>query len=527
MKKFLLLSLLWLVAAPMAQAAAFGNALVDAADRGVEVLVSNEIRAGVNVNARGDFGVTPLMRAAYNGYTNIMELLINVGADVNAADAGGATALHLAARQGQVEAVKKLISYDAVLDMADSEGFTPLMRATAGRQMEVATLLLKAGADSGVKNEWGDTAMSLAQKRPETASLVALMQSQTAEQEQKLTAVQAIRQNISVPVEQVLPKDLPSGTGTASREVLDQGATLAPAQADVDTELLEQVKLQQKLKDEREARVQAEALAKQAQLARLQREEAAQRLAEAEALAKATEEEAAKQAALAEAEEAERLHQQQLALVKQAAEKKRAQEQAALEAQRREQQELENRRLAIAKERQAIETALQEEREARRRAEAALRAEQAKEEQRRKELDRAAQAPVLPSPKQDVFISEAVPVPLSSGPLVAEAVRENPRPMLLKLSQGVWLQLGPFAQETQAVAYYDKLAQTLADFLPARMKVIATAFLTEAMPSNFLRMGPYTSREVAERACTRFRQGELLCQYVKEDSERRWQRNRL
>ncbi len=213
MKQFLCIAVLLLMPllANAQSIRSLGNPLVDAADQGIETLVAAQIRNGNNVNAKGDFGATALIRASYRNYTNIMEMLINLGADVNMADEGGATALHLAARQGNLEAVKLLLKYDAVADMADAEGWTPLMRATAGEKQDVAAVLIQGGANPTIKNEWDESAMILAEKSPE---ILKMMQQSSIKEKPVLTAMEATQRNISVPVEQVLPSDLPpSGTG--------------------------------------------------------------------------------------------------------------------------------------------------------------------------------------------------------------------------------------------------------------------------------------------------------------------------
>ena len=102
----------------------------------------------------------------------------------------------------------------------------------------------------------------------------------------------------------------------------------------------------------------------------------------------------------------------------------------------------------------------------------------------------------------------------------------NPHPSLLKMNKGVWLQVGPFGEEQEAVAYYDRAVQTMTDLLPSRMKVITASFLTES-PQNFLRMGPYTTKKVAESACDAFRHNDVLCQYVREEAAERYNHSRL
>jgi ankyrin repeat protein len=45
--------------------------------------VKQNLEAGTNVNSKGDDGNTPLHYAAFQGHTEIVELLITGGADIN------------------------------------------------------------------------------------------------------------------------------------------------------------------------------------------------------------------------------------------------------------------------------------------------------------------------------------------------------------------------------------------------------------------------------------------------------------
>jgi ankyrin repeat protein len=137
----------------------FKNQLVDATDSGNEGEVISLIRSGHPIESRGDFGVTPLMRAAFRGYSRIAKILINLGADVDAVDLGGATALHIASRQNKLELVKILLASDASIDAPDNDGWTPLMRASASsKDGKIIELLLKKGANPYKRNKLGQNA---------------------------------------------------------------------------------------------------------------------------------------------------------------------------------------------------------------------------------------------------------------------------------------------------------------------------------------------------------------------------------
>lgn len=574
MKKLLLIVILLLPFTVSAQIkSTFGNPLIDAADQGIETLVSAQIRNGTNPNERGNFGVTPLMRASYRGYTNVMELLINLGADVNLSDDGGATALHLAARQGNLEAVKLLLKYDAVVDMADSEGWTPLMRAVAGKKREVAELLLKAGADSEAKNEWGESAHQFAEKIPYNQPLLASMKAPAPKvvvvETPKVVAAEVAQKSISTPVEQVLPHDLPQQQSTAAPEqniVIPAPKTASPAPAVEDTS--EQQSLIQRLEAEKAAHAQAETQLQQA-VATRQQEEAAKQ-AQAEQAKKAIEEQRAEEEQLAlqqkaemearmkaekeaaaenerkakqvaeenakhEAEIAEKTKldaQRQLAEAEERKQAKIAEENArriAEQAQRIAEKKEEERQLQLAK----LEYALEQEQKARRATEEKLQNELAQQQKLHKAEKQVAVAvtaqpaskPVTSPVAENIVIGEAIAVPVSSDLLVAAAI--NPRPSLLGMNSGVWLQVGPFLEERQAVVYYDRTIEKMTDLLPPRMKVITQNLFTQEDPRNFLRVGPYTSQKIAKMACGAFRQSELFCEYIREEAAERYSHGHL
>ena len=108
-----------------------------AADKMVELALS----VGIDVNARGCGGRTPLHHAALgpDSVENAFKRLLDAGADVNARDRHGSTPLHLVAGEGRVnEAWNRtvtstyaeiLIKYGADVFARDGGGKTPRMIA--------------------------------------------------------------------------------------------------------------------------------------------------------------------------------------------------------------------------------------------------------------------------------------------------------------------------------------------------------------------------------------------------------------
>jgi len=85
------------------------------------------LAAGAEVNARTEYGITPLHSAAGIGPLVLIELLLGAGALVNAQDAYGWTPLHNAAQLNNDPAViRALVSAGAEVNAQDESGWTPL-----------------------------------------------------------------------------------------------------------------------------------------------------------------------------------------------------------------------------------------------------------------------------------------------------------------------------------------------------------------------------------------------------------------
>ena len=126
---------------------------------------------GADVNAKDPYAnMTPLMMAAYDGYTEIAKLLIEKGAEVNAK--GGVdmdmTPLIYAASQDRLDMVKLLIENGANVNVKSKYGWTPLFFAASRGKVDIAKLFIDKGADVNVKLPTGETALSEAEKAGKT-----------------------------------------------------------------------------------------------------------------------------------------------------------------------------------------------------------------------------------------------------------------------------------------------------------------------------------------------------------------------
>ena len=125
-------------------------------------------------------GRTLLISASTEGKLAMMEVLIKAGDDPNAQDESGMTALRQVAWTGknQVAVTKRLIAAKADVNLKADDDWTPLiqaMYADPAIAVPLGQVLLQAGADAGVINNEGNTALTLAAERDLVALIPALV----------------------------------------------------------------------------------------------------------------------------------------------------------------------------------------------------------------------------------------------------------------------------------------------------------------------------------------------------------------
>jgi ankyrin repeat protein len=105
------------------------------------------VRAGADVNAANDLGVTPLSLACAGANAAITTMLLEAGADPNAASGAGMTPLMEAARTGNTAAAAALIAKGARVNDSTPAGHTALMWAVSGKHPGIVRVLLDHAAD--------------------------------------------------------------------------------------------------------------------------------------------------------------------------------------------------------------------------------------------------------------------------------------------------------------------------------------------------------------------------------------------
>ena len=136
--------------------------------RAAEVLVDWP-KTRVDIRTPND--ESPLMLAALKGHQQLARKLIAKGADVNKT---GWAPLHYAATGGHLEIIAMLLDQHAYIDAESPNATTPLMMAAHYGTPAAVRQLLEAGADPGLKNQLGLSAIDFANRanRKEAASLI-------------------------------------------------------------------------------------------------------------------------------------------------------------------------------------------------------------------------------------------------------------------------------------------------------------------------------------------------------------------
>ena len=117
------------------------------------VAVGQLLAAGVNVNAKNDYDVTPLSLACTNANVAIAQRLLKAGANPNLATSTGETPLMTSVRSGSLAVVNALLAAGADINAAGGgRDQTPLMWAVTGGQHEIVRLLIAKGANIHIRS---------------------------------------------------------------------------------------------------------------------------------------------------------------------------------------------------------------------------------------------------------------------------------------------------------------------------------------------------------------------------------------
>jgi uncharacterized protein len=138
-------------------------ALIYAAMKGLDKLVSKLINAGANANMVGYLGFTAMIWAAQEGHDTVVRHLFNGGADVDMVNNEHESALILASKNGRTEVIKTLLLAKANVDQISKNHETPLIWAASNGHTATAIALIEGGANLEIQHaDDGNTALCIA-----------------------------------------------------------------------------------------------------------------------------------------------------------------------------------------------------------------------------------------------------------------------------------------------------------------------------------------------------------------------------
>lgn len=134
------------------------------------------LEKGVDPDARGGSGFTPLTYAAMRGLSRDMRLLLKAGADPNKRNAAGDGPLHLAVAFGHSDLVPLLIAAGARIEERNAADETSLIVAIRSGNRQAFNSILALGALSNVHDKTGRSALFWAILENQEEMAVALIE---------------------------------------------------------------------------------------------------------------------------------------------------------------------------------------------------------------------------------------------------------------------------------------------------------------------------------------------------------------
>ncbi|MGF6823279.1 ankyrin repeat protein [Microbacterium sp. ZKA21] len=128
------------------------------------------VALGADPDAFDDRRDTPWVMTGVMGSVTMLEALLPGGPDLTIANRRGGTPLHPASERGHVEYVRRAVQLDIDVNRVNLNGWTALLEAVAfgdgeAGQQEIVRLLLAAGADPGIRDANGRSALDHARER--------------------------------------------------------------------------------------------------------------------------------------------------------------------------------------------------------------------------------------------------------------------------------------------------------------------------------------------------------------------------
>lgn len=128
------------------------------------------IEAGADIDARNRVGLNPFLWACVNNNIDVARRMVAAGTDIELTTRFGGVGIHPTAEKGFVELTRFLAEEtDINVNFTNICGWTPLLEAVLLRdggpaQQEIVGILLAAGADPKMVDQWGVSPLQHAEK---------------------------------------------------------------------------------------------------------------------------------------------------------------------------------------------------------------------------------------------------------------------------------------------------------------------------------------------------------------------------
>lgn len=122
-----------------------------------------------------DIGDGPLHYTAYGGSDEAITMILDGGFEINSRNNHGQTPLHVAVIRERVKVVRKLLECGAATSLRDADGSSPLHHAIVGHRDDIVSILMVNGADPAVKDEAGMNVLQLCAAKGSIGALKVLL----------------------------------------------------------------------------------------------------------------------------------------------------------------------------------------------------------------------------------------------------------------------------------------------------------------------------------------------------------------
>lgn len=147
------------------------TAALIAAKAGRLDVLATLIEAGADINTQDNICLNPFLWGCISGNVELVRMGAEAGADLTLLTRFGGVGIHPPAEKGHVDVVRYLAEEtDVNVNLTNICGWTPLLEAIILRdgglvQQEIVKLLLDAGADPGMVDQWGVSPLQHAQDK--------------------------------------------------------------------------------------------------------------------------------------------------------------------------------------------------------------------------------------------------------------------------------------------------------------------------------------------------------------------------